>query len=157
LCREALNGHRDVLGDMHPVTVKTISSFGTLLAAKGQYDDAEPFLREALHGCQQKLGENHPETLKNSHHLSELLAIKDRLKEAEADPRIDKFFLPALPPSPSQLKLQASKSSMSLNVMTEFSVTQGSLESLMTQGSLESPLRRRSPQNGLAGSLSSFL
>ncbi len=48
LCREALEGERQVLGNEHPETLKSIGNMGSLLRSEGKLAEADPYYREAM-------------------------------------------------------------------------------------------------------------
>jgi hypothetical protein len=73
LCREALEGRRETLGNRHPHMFTSINSLGGLLLAKGDLAAAEPLLREAVEGLRATLGSGHPDTLASIGNLRRLL------------------------------------------------------------------------------------
>ena len=75
--------HRELYGDDHPQTLKSIHYLGYVLKELGQYDAAEPLLREAMEGRGRVLGQEHPATLVSISHMAYLLHFQERLDEAE--------------------------------------------------------------------------
>ena len=76
LYREALEGKRETLGDLHPSTLTSIGNLGGLMYSKGDLAAAEPFYREALKGRRETLGSRHPQTLTSINNLGKLLKEK---------------------------------------------------------------------------------
>ena len=64
MCREAVEGRRTTLGEMHPDTLISLSSYAVLLKAQGKLGEAEPLCREAAEGFCEELGEEHADTLR---------------------------------------------------------------------------------------------
>lgn len=59
---EVVEGHKESLGEDHPVTLSSLSSLASVLYWQGRYADAETILRRALEGRRKVLGDDHPST-----------------------------------------------------------------------------------------------
>eukprot|EP00964_Phaeocystis_antarctica_P160514 scaffold132156_cov66-Phaeocystis_antarctica.AAC.3 len=83
LCREALAGQRQTLGDRHPDTLSAINQLGRLMDAKGDLTAAELLYREALEGRRAKLGNRHDATFWTINNLCMVMHKKGDLTGAE--------------------------------------------------------------------------
>jgi non-specific serine/threonine protein kinase/serine/threonine-protein kinase len=81
---EALKIRQDKLGKDHPETLASMHTLVLLLAAKGQWPDAEPLAKQVLERRRAVLGENDPQTLRSGKLLAEVLQRQGQLFEAES-------------------------------------------------------------------------
>jgi len=81
--REALEGFRQIYGDMHLRTLQAMVQQGHELIALGEHREAEALYREALGGRLELLGAAHHKTLEAMHCLGLSLARQNRLRETE--------------------------------------------------------------------------
>jgi CHAT domain-containing protein/Tfp pilus assembly protein PilF len=70
LAIEALKINREVLGDKHPDTAKSINDLALNYLKQGQYPKAEPLFVEALTIRREVLGNKHPDTAKSINDLA---------------------------------------------------------------------------------------
>ena len=83
LLEKSLALRRSLLGDEHPDTLESVSSWGQLLMLRGKFDEADRFYREALEGLRRVLGLDHPDTLAALGNLGNLLRQQGKLDQAE--------------------------------------------------------------------------
>ncbi len=83
--REALDGHRRVLGEEHPHTLTSMNNLAATLSALGDASGARELDEEALSVRRRVLGEEHPDTLQSMNNLCVLLEESDGM---EVDPRL---------------------------------------------------------------------
>ena len=83
LYREALQAQREVLGDRHEDTLRSINNLGMLLYAQGELAGAEVLFHEALQAHRETLGNLHATTLALIHNLGGLLQAQGDLVGAE--------------------------------------------------------------------------
>ena len=76
LCREALEGYREVLGDRHSHTLVSISNLADLLREMGRLAEAQAVLGDAVAVARETLGERHPLALA-------ITAVAARLQHAQ--------------------------------------------------------------------------
>ena len=99
LARESLAGCREVLGNGHPETLKSVGMLATLLTEAGHmhppkaeqrakaFREAEPLYREAVQGFTRGLGQYHPTPLSYHHELGRLLLDMGKVDAAETHSR----------------------------------------------------------------------
>lgn len=80
----ALEIRRDVIGDDHPSTLKSINTSGVLLLEQGKLSEAEPYFREAIERSRRVLGDDDPVTLLAINGMGSLL--RNQGMHAEAEP-----------------------------------------------------------------------
>ncbi|MHC4094212.1 MAG: protein kinase domain-containing protein, partial [Planctomycetota bacterium] len=80
----ALATRRRVLGEEHPITLKSVGGMGLMLKSMGKLDEAEPYYREALDARRRVLGDEHQDTLKSVSGMGSLLQSMGKLDEAES-------------------------------------------------------------------------
>jgi serine/threonine protein kinase len=80
---EALAIRQRELGQDHPDTLRSMFSMAMLLAAKGQWVQAEPHARQLLERRRQLLGDDDLQTVLSKKLLAEVLQRQGRLVEAE--------------------------------------------------------------------------
>ncbi|MFM8299162.1 MAG: tetratricopeptide repeat protein, partial [Microcystis aeruginosa] len=61
---QALDLHKQLLGDNHPDVAISLNNLAQLYKYQGRYLEAEPLYLQALAIAEQALGENHPTTVK---------------------------------------------------------------------------------------------
>jgi tetratricopeptide (TPR) repeat protein/tRNA A-37 threonylcarbamoyl transferase component Bud32 len=83
LQQRALEKRRDTLGEEHPDTLSSIDSMGILLAARGDQEEGERWLREALDKRRRVLGENHIDTVNSKNHVGVVMWERGDLAETE--------------------------------------------------------------------------
>ena len=83
LMREAVASQRDVLGNQHRETLKSISNLALLLQDQGKLAEAEALFREALVSRISALGGKHRDTLAAMANLARLLQEQGDLAESE--------------------------------------------------------------------------
>jgi serine/threonine-protein kinase len=83
LQERALVTRRNVLGDEHPDTLKSLNAMGVLLADQGKPSDAEAMIRDAVQKRRQTLGEEDPDTLTSIYDLGSVLMDQGKWSEAE--------------------------------------------------------------------------
>ena len=95
LARESLGGCREVFGNHHPETLKSVGMLAALLAEQGhqikpgssgrdaKFKEALPLYEEAVAGFSKGLGQYHPTPLSYAHEHSRLLLDMGHVKEAE--------------------------------------------------------------------------
>jgi hypothetical protein len=81
LCRETLDGTREVKGSRHPDTLASVHKLETVLHAQGKFTEAEPLFRQAVKTRREVLGARHPDTLKSTQALMFCLLAQGRQVE----------------------------------------------------------------------------
>ncbi|MFF4105314.1 FxSxx-COOH system tetratricopeptide repeat protein [Streptomyces sp. NPDC001903] len=82
LSREALRGHRRLLGLVHPRTLLSADSHAATLRALGRFQDALMELRPSVEGLTLLLGRQHPATVQVEHNLALNEALTGRVAAA---------------------------------------------------------------------------
>ncbi|MFI8261983.1 FxSxx-COOH system tetratricopeptide repeat protein [Streptomyces sp. NPDC085665] len=82
LSREALRGHRRLLGLVHPRTLLSADSHAATLRALGRFQDALTELRPSVEGLTLLLGLQHPATIQVEHNLALNEALTGRVAAA---------------------------------------------------------------------------
>ncbi len=83
LLHQALDEHRQQLGDDHVETLGVTGNLASLLFFQGRAEEAEPLLRQALEIRRRVQGAEHPDTLAASVNLASVLFSRGQLEEAE--------------------------------------------------------------------------
>ncbi|RYO85585.1 hypothetical protein DL764_009145 [Monosporascus ibericus] len=74
---------REVLGEKHPDTIRSMADLATTYHQQGRYDKAEPIKIEALELRREVLGEKHPDTIWSMAELATTYNAQGRYDEAE--------------------------------------------------------------------------
>ena len=82
LCKAALLGQEQLLGNTHPDILTSIFTLALLFDKKGDYHAAENLLSRCLQRRTVILGENHIDTLTASAYLADCLIKLSRMNEA---------------------------------------------------------------------------
>ena len=83
LCRRALEGKEEGLGQQHPDTLWSVNDLAVVLHNQGKYDEAERLHRQALEGIEKELGKQHPDTLSSINNLATVLRDQGKHDKAE--------------------------------------------------------------------------
>ena len=75
LAKQVLKIRRDILGDKHPDTAKSLNNLGTILIADKDYVGARPYLEEALEIHKEAMGEDDPTFAAYVHNLAGVLSL----------------------------------------------------------------------------------
>ncbi|KAM0347007.1 hypothetical protein ACHAP4_011526 [Fusarium culmorum] len=81
--KRALNLRREVLGEKHADTIRSMADLATTYHEQGRYNKAEPMKVEALQFRREVLGEKHPDTMKSMADLADTYYSQGRYNEAE--------------------------------------------------------------------------
>ena len=81
---EVLALWRDVLGEKHPDTIRSMADLAATYHAQGRYNEAEKIKEEVLALRRNALGEKHPDTLQAMHDLAVTWNSLQRRPEALA-------------------------------------------------------------------------
>ncbi|PON20283.1 hypothetical protein TGAM01_v210834 [Trichoderma gamsii] len=81
--RRAWNLRRQVLGENHPDTIRSMASLATTYYSQGRYNEAEGIYKQTLDLRRQVLGENHPNTIRSMADLATTYYSQGRYNEAE--------------------------------------------------------------------------
>nr|AIE90225.1 serine/threonine protein kinase [uncultured marine thaumarchaeote AD1000_01_F04] len=81
---EALRIRRNVLGDDHPDTLKSVKHIGRLLQGQGKLNEAQAYLGEAIAGFRRVLGDEDQHTLNAISHMGEVFRAMGKMDEAQA-------------------------------------------------------------------------
>ena len=82
--KDALNAKRRLYGDMHPDVSESMRLLGTILGAKGEYDESESLLRQAADIRRKLYGEGHASVGKTLNRLTRTLYDRDGPAAAES-------------------------------------------------------------------------
>ncbi|HEV7702811.1 MAG TPA: serine/threonine-protein kinase [Gemmatimonadaceae bacterium] len=82
LVHRALEMHRTIFGDGHPLVADNLIDLGAIQDEFGKYEEAERFYRQALDINRRWYGDNHFETASNLTLLGRVLVKQDRFDEA---------------------------------------------------------------------------
>jgi tetratricopeptide (TPR) repeat protein len=80
---EALELHREILGDDHLETITSLSGYAVVLESLGRAQEAELLCKRALEQRRRILGDDHPETIKSLNNYAHVLGSLNRWQEAE--------------------------------------------------------------------------
>lgn len=83
LMTEAVKVSREVLGEQHPETLRSIHEYASALESLGRSTEAEPLAAQALRLRRNVLGRRHTETLASLHKYASILDSLGRTAEAE--------------------------------------------------------------------------
>jgi len=83
ICRRAVQGYKNSLGENHPDTFSSVDKLGCALRFQGKYQEAEEMHRRALQGREKALGENHPGTLRSANNLGITLRCQRMYQDSE--------------------------------------------------------------------------
>ncbi|EXK26980.1 hypothetical protein FOMG_16420 [Fusarium oxysporum f. sp. melonis 26406] len=75
---KVLELRRQVLGEKHPDTIRSLADLGTTYHAQGRYDEALQLHQTALDLRRHVLGENHPDTMQS---VAYLASIREALQQ----------------------------------------------------------------------------
>lgn len=81
--RRSLEIREGTLGPDHPDVAATLNNLGTVLAGRGELDDAEPLLRRSLEIRERTLDAGDPELAKTLNNLAGIAIFRGRPEEAE--------------------------------------------------------------------------
>ncbi|KAH7459886.1 hypothetical protein FOMA001_g19863 [Fusarium oxysporum f. sp. matthiolae] len=81
--RRALDLRREVLGEKHADTIRSMASLAATYHEQGRYNEAEPMKVKALRFRREVLGEKHPDTMKSMADLADTYHAQGRYNEAE--------------------------------------------------------------------------
>ncbi len=82
LHESALTTRRQLLGEEHLETLRSVRATGLLLREMGKFEEAHSYFSEAVEVQRRSLGDDHPETLESIKHIGFLLWIMDDYEEA---------------------------------------------------------------------------
>ncbi|HXJ55103.1 MAG TPA: serine/threonine-protein kinase [Verrucomicrobiae bacterium] len=83
LLRGALDMRTRLFGGLHPSVAETAFNLASILAAEGQFAEAEALFTQVLSNRKKLLGDQHPHLINTLHALTGLLGAQGRLSEAE--------------------------------------------------------------------------
>jgi tetratricopeptide (TPR) repeat protein len=81
--KRALDLRREVLGEKHPDTIRSMASLAATYHEQGRYNEAEPMKLKALQFRREVLGEKHPDTMKSMADLADTYYSQGRYNEAQ--------------------------------------------------------------------------
>jgi tetratricopeptide (TPR) repeat protein len=79
----SLEGRRNVFGEGHPETLRSMNNLAGTYSRQGRYDEAEKVQVEVMEKRKEVLGEGHPDTLRSMNNLAGTYSKQGRLGEAE--------------------------------------------------------------------------
>jgi serine/threonine protein kinase len=82
LLEQAFARRRELRGDDHPETLRSVNDLAILYEDQGRYDEAEPLFLETLETRKRVLGDDHPLTLVSLYNLACFAATRGKREEA---------------------------------------------------------------------------
>jgi tetratricopeptide (TPR) repeat protein len=80
---QVVDTHKQVLGEEHLDTLKSMNNLALTYISQGRFDKAEVLLVQVLDGWKRVLGEQHPDTLTSMNNLASTYWSQGRFEQAE--------------------------------------------------------------------------
>ncbi|EHK19877.1 uncharacterized protein TRIVIDRAFT_155683 [Trichoderma virens Gv29-8] len=81
--RRVLHLRRELLGEKHPDTIRSMADLATTYHAQGRYDKAKGIYKQTLDLQREVLGEKHPDTIRSMANLAAIYGTQGRYNKAE--------------------------------------------------------------------------